>query len=105
MPEGTYLQFPARSGGGLSGADALAIENTGQVPDHLILEQYGPEDVVSEHIVDPPGYGPPTSEPGLYATTVTRPTLLSDIIEPNMGLCIFTGCRFQIPGITVHSSR
>jgi len=107
VPEGTYLQFPVRSGRILSGADALAIEETGQIPGHLksAATQYGPGDWVPEHLLDPPGWGPPTSPPGTYATTVTMPTLLSDIIEENMGLCIFVGCRRLSPCTVVRSSR
>jgi hypothetical protein len=95
MSEGTVLQFPVASGELLDAEIAEAIENTGRVPTRGLYppRQYGPGDLTPEHLLLQEGWGKATSPPGLYATTVTRPTLLSDIIKPNMGLCVFTGCR------------
>ena len=96
VPEGTYVQFAVRSGEAIDSSVAEAIENTGRIPHDLAPPPLlGPGDLAAEHVLYPPGWGNFTSPPGLYATTVTRPTYLSDILQPNMGLCVFSSCRVQ----------
>jgi RHS repeat-associated protein len=95
VPQGTYLQFPVTSGEELLNSAAIAIENAGRIPKSMGPPvQYGPGSIVPEHILYPPNWFVET-EVGEYATTVTRPTLLSNMIEENMGLCIFTACRVR----------
>lgn len=68
LPEGTYLEFPVGSGQELDELDALLIENTGRIPSHLNRYIYGPGDLVPEHVLDPPGWGLPTTPAGEFAT-------------------------------------
>ena len=96
MPKGTYLEFIVPSGKEVKGFVAYSIENTGIIPPNRVRIIISPGNPASEHVLYPGGWGAPL-EAGLYATEVTRPTLLSDIIKPNMGLCVFTGCRCRIP--------
>jgi RHS repeat-associated protein len=95
LPEGTYLTFPVGRGEELPGPIAKYIEDTGLIPPSIKAPiRFGPGDPVPQHILHPPNWGPPV-DVGDYATTVTRPTFLSDIIEPNMGYVVFTGCRVE----------
>jgi RHS repeat-associated protein len=90
VPEGTYLEFPVRSGQGLNNADALLIESSGI--NHLKRNIFSPGQTVPEHILYPQNWFNPV-EVGSGETTVTTSTYLSDLIESNMGLCLFNACR------------
>jgi len=93
IPEGTYLSFLVPQGARLNGGLAQRIENTGIIPRGSVRITYGPGDMAPEHVLFPPGWGTPTTEQGVYATTVDRPTYLSDIVHANMGYVVWTACR------------
>ena len=86
IPPGTWLQLPlsyflpeaaAQQAAmrGTLGSGGLVIPPGGNAP-HLVL-----------HPQTPGMYVRPTS------WQVTRPTLLEDILEPNMGFCVWGACR------------
>jgi hypothetical protein len=86
VPEGTYLQIPAsnilpESAGqqaairGTLGSGSLLIPPGGRAP-NLVLHPPTPDMVIRSS-----------------STTVTRPTLLKDILGPDMGFCVWGACR------------
>lgn len=87
VPTGTWLQLPralfVTEGAGQAAAAAgtypqgtYVVLPPGAAAPHLVLEPPTPNMVVR-----------PSS------TIVTRPTLLRDILEPNMGVCVWAACR------------
>ena len=88
VPQGTWLQL-SRSGGLLDegAARAVAARGTFRSGTGYVL---GPGSSAPNLVLTPPTMGMfvrPSS------TTVTRPTLLSDILDDGMGLCVWAACR------------
>jgi hypothetical protein len=92
VPEGTYLRAHTPHGGELSLKAAQKIESGG-APLASGQYVYGPGDVVPNYILHPQPSGWGVS-PRLVE--VPHPTSLSELLQPNQGLCEWSACRVVV---------
>jgi RHS repeat-associated protein len=87
VPQGTYLQLPNSLFVAEEAAQAAAMRGTYPAGQSFFI---GPGGSAPNLILHPP-------TPGMFvrpsSTIVKRPTLLRDILEPNMGVCVWGACR------------
>lgn len=89
VPDGTMIRIPQPHDGRLLDHHGQLIERTGRVPVELLTEGYWPGMEVPNLWLGPPGalLTLPTS------TTVTAPTPLRELLERDMGVCLWAACR------------
>jgi hypothetical protein len=87
VPQGTYLQLPNSLFVTEKAAQAAAIRGTYPAGQSFFI---GPGGSAPNLVLHPP-------TPNMFvrpsSTIVTRPTLLQDVLEPNMGVCVWGACR------------
>ena len=92
VPEGTAISMPdlSLSQGGLSEYVGQMIERTGRLPSFPQPGYYGPGSQAPRLLLTPPT---PDLVIAPTSTFVRAPTLLSDLLKPNMGACAWAACR------------
>jgi hypothetical protein len=85
VPEGTYLSTYAPHGEAVADSLGGAIERGEPIPPHLT---YGPGDTIPNYTLKTP------DDLTVYSGSVTvdSSTLLSDLLQPNMGTCHWAAC-------------
>jgi hypothetical protein len=91
VPEGTVIRYPLMEELGEDVAQEVA--RTGRVPAGTSWGTVGPGDPLPEFVLLPRS-GKMVIHPD--STTVRSPTLLRDLVEPNMGLCTFNACTVPL---------
>lgn len=85
MPDGTELRFYTEHGAKLSDEAGLAVESGMGSP----VQIFEAGDVVPDYVLKAPA--------GLSirraSMTVQDPTRLSELLQPNMGVCHWAACR------------
>ncbi|KOG86294.1 type IV secretion protein Rhs, partial [Streptomyces varsoviensis] len=89
VPGGTWIKFYTEDGLRLKDSIGLKVETGGKVQP---VETFGPGSSVPNYTVGPPADLNISSR----SISVSQPTLLSDIIQPNMGATHATICREHI---------
>ncbi|WP_158708944.1 putative adhesin [Streptomyces sp. NRRL S-920] len=86
VPPGTWVKFYVEDGKKLKDSLGLQVETGGKIP---ATDTYGPGKSFPDYTVAPP-YNLRISSKSI---SVSKPTRLSEILEPNMGACHVTICR------------
>ncbi len=93
LPDGTYLWLPrlrkSKRPNCMRDKDGYYMEIRGKAPKHIKMDKYGPG-ATAPNLILWPGPDLTLAE---TSTTVTAPTYLSDLLLPNMGVCIWAACR------------
>lgn len=89
VPEGTMIRIPQPHDGRLLDHHGQLIERTGRVPVELLTEGYWPGMAVPNLWLGPPG----ELHTLATSTTVTAPTPLRELLQPDMGVCLWAACR------------
>ncbi|MBP2050697.1 RHS repeat-associated protein [Streptomyces griseochromogenes] len=95
VPEGTTLYMYVEDGKRLDAMRGLRIAGPGG-PSVEPVQVFHAGDIVPNYTLSPLGRNPHTGLPMKYregSIIVDEPTLLSDILEPNMGVCHWVACR------------
>jgi RHS repeat-associated protein len=96
VPEGTDVLLPKLHLDNNRLDDFLGnyLEKNGE-DSRVTLEYFPPGTLVPNLILSPPVNPFLHTEP--TSTTVRAPTYLSDILKPNMGVCVWAACRVPLP--------
>ncbi|WP_326551566.1 putative adhesin [Micromonospora sp. NBC_01813] len=86
IPEGTSVAFYGEHGYTITATQGMRISGGGPKP----IRVHGPGEEISDYFLEPLGPGF-TFRDG--STVVERPTLLSELLQPNMGTCHWAACR------------
>jgi hypothetical protein len=89
VPAGTMIRGPRPHDGRLLDYHGRLIERTGVVPRELLTEGYWPGMAAPNLWLAPPDERLVTMA---TSVTVTAPTPLSALLEPDMGACIWAAC-------------
>jgi hypothetical protein len=89
VPAGTMIRVPRPHDGRLLDYHGSMIERTGVVPGELLTEGYWPGMAAPNLWLAPPDERLVTMATSI---TVTAPTPLSALLEPDMGACIWAAC-------------
>lgn len=89
LPEGTWLRIPVDRA--IPDSLGQRIAARGNWPSDIPSVLFGPGEAVPNFVLGPPIN--PTLAVRARSWTVTRPTLLSDMVEANMGMCYWAACR------------
>ena len=90
-PENTYIRYPLMEN--LDEQIAQSVARTGRIPEGTPFGTVGPGDPLPE-LVLLPRTGGMIIHPD--STVARSPTLLRDLVEPNMGLCTWNACTVPI---------
>ncbi|WP_371497545.1 hypothetical protein OG871_16385 [Kitasatospora sp. NBC_00374] len=96
VPDGTIVCMYVDDGRKLDASKGLAIAGPGG-PNYNPPHIYGPGDEIPNYTLSPLGYRSDNGLPHRYrlgSIIVNDDTLLSDILEPNMGVCHWVACRY-----------
>lgn len=90
VPEGTQVTFYSEHGSTITDPLGNAVE-TGKDVSNVFQRTFGPGDVVPNYTLHPPTGLNIMGSP----TTVTQPTNLSDLLQPNMGNVDWAACTYN----------
>jgi hypothetical protein len=94
VPEGTSVYMYVKDGRRLDAKIGLIISaGNGRIEP---VQIYGPGQTIPNYTLSPLGRHPETGWPMKYrvgSRVVDDDTLLSDLLEPNMGVCHWVACR------------
>jgi RHS repeat-associated protein len=97
VPEGTSITFYTPHGFTLPNSIGNLVETGGLLPEGQFTETFGPGQTVNNYILrEPSCFGADPFTPQGNPITVDEPTLLSDLLHPNMGRCHWAACRSEV---------
>ena len=88
VPEGTSLTTYAPHGASITDELGNAIETGSGLENSVFQQTFGPGEAVPNYTLHPPDGLSIVGNP----VTVSEPTQLSELLQPNMGACSWAAC-------------